>query len=102
MYPDPFRDLEVAYHHLARRPPDWIRDPALAGYGDLDAIVAAIRNDHPDASCSDTVLRTLGAIARHDRRAATVALFALAAELRRRVTRAATAEYRSDALGELA
>lgn len=102
MYPDPFRDLEVAYHHLTRRPPDWIRDPALAGYGDLDTIVAAIRTDRPDPTCSDTVLRTLGAIARHDRRAATVALYALAAELRRRVTRAATAEYRSDALGELA
>jgi hypothetical protein len=102
MHPDPFRDLEVAYCQLTRRPPDWIRDPALASFNGLDGIVAAIRNDHPDPTASDTVVRTLDALAHHDRRAATVALYSLAAELRRRLNRAATAEYRTDALGELA
>lgn len=102
MYPDPFRDLEVAYHYLTRRPPCWVSESALARHGDLDGIVAAIRNDRPDPSDSDAVLRTLAAIARHDRRASTVALHSLAAELRRRLSRAVTGEYRADALGDLA
>lgn len=102
MNPDPFRDLEVAYRYLTRRPPCWVSEPALAHHGDLDGIVAAIRNDRPDPSDSDAVLRMLAAIARHDRRASTVALHSLAAELRRRLSRAVTGEYRADALGDLA
>jgi hypothetical protein len=102
MYPDPFRDLAVAYRHLVRRPPEWTGHPALVRYASLDGIVAAIRDDRPDSAGSDAALRTLAAIAREDRRAATVALYGLAAELERRLTRAATAEYRVDALGELA
>jgi hypothetical protein len=102
MYPDPFRDLAVAYKHLVLRPPEWSGHPALMRYDGLDAIVAAIRDDRPDPAGSDAALRTLAAIAREDRQAATVAVYSLAAELKRRLARAATAEYRADALGELA
>lgn len=102
MYPDPFRDLAIAYRHLVLRPPEWSRHPALVGYAGLDGVVAAIRDDRPDPAGSDAALRTLAAIAREDRRAATVALYSLAAELERRLARATTAEYRADALGELA
>lgn len=102
MYPDPFRDLEVAYRQLTRRPPCWVSEPALVRCGDLDGIVAAIRNDRPDPSDSDTVLRALAAIARHDHDAATVGLYSLSAELRKRLSRAVTGEYRADALGDLA
>jgi hypothetical protein len=102
MYPDPFRDLAVAYRHLALRPPVWSGHPALRGYGGLDGIVAAIRDDDPDPTGSDDTMRALAAVARDDRRAATVALYGLAAELERRLSRATTAEYRADVLGELA
>lgn len=102
MYPDPFRDLAVAYRHLVLRPPEWSGHPAFVRYAGLDGIVAAIRDDRPDPAGSDAALRTLAAIAGEDRRAATVALYSLAAELERRLARATTAEYRADALGELA
>ena len=102
MYPDPFRDLDVAYRYLVRRPPEWTGHPALRRYYDLDGIVAAIREDRPDPEDSDAALRVLALIAREDRRAVTVALYSLAAELERRLARATTAEYRSDALGDLA
>jgi hypothetical protein len=102
MHPNPLRDLAVAYHHVTLRPPAWVRHPTLSGYGGIDGIVDAIRDDHPDPARSDAALRALLTIGRGDGRAATVALFSLAVELERRVSRAATREYRADALGELA
>ncbi|HRE03212.1 MAG TPA: hypothetical protein PLV68_18075, partial [Ilumatobacteraceae bacterium] len=62
MHPDPYRDLTDAFGHVTRRPPAWTQHPALVGYGDLDGIVAAIRDDHPDPTISDNLIRTLGAI----------------------------------------
>jgi hypothetical protein len=102
MQPDPFRDLAVAYRHLVLRQPAWTSHPVLSQYGGLDGIVFAIRDDHPDPEGSDAVLRALVAVSLQDRRAVTVTLYGLAAELERRLSRATTSEYRADALGELA
>ena len=102
MHPDPFRDLEVAYRQLARRPPDWAAVPPCArttastGSSPLSATIAPTRRHRTP------LLRALAAIAREDRRAATVALYASPPSFERRLSRAATAEYRADALGELA
>ena len=102
MHPDPFRDLAVAYHHVTRRPPAWAQHPTLVAFGGIDGIVAAIRDDQPDPTRSDAALRAVLTVGVGDGRAATVALFSLAAELEQRLSRAATDEYRADALGELA
>lgn len=97
---NPYRDLDDAYQRLARRP---ARRTVLTRQGaDLDAIVATIRNDTPDSGPSDLTLRSLIAAGRTDPDALTVVLYALAPELRARLSHAATGEYHADALGDLA
>ncbi len=97
---NPYRDLDDAYQRLARHRH---RRPILSGPGgDLDAIVATIRDDTPDSGPSDQTLRALIAAGRSNRDALTVALYALAPELRARLSRTATDEYHADALGDLA
>ena len=97
---NPYRDLDDAYQRLARRP---ARRTILTRQGaDLDAIVATIRDDTPDSGPSDLTLRSLIAAGRTDPDALTVALYALAPELRARLSRATTGEYHADALGDLA
>lgn len=94
-----YRQLSVAHQQLnTRQPrPGWHRD-----LGDLDDIVAAIRDDHPDPAASDTVLRRLLTVSRREPDALTVVLYALAPRLLARIGRAVTDEYRSDALADLA
>jgi len=97
---NPYRDLDDAYQRLARRP---ARRTILTRQGaDLDAIVATIRDDTPNSGPSDLTLRALIAAGRTDPDALTVALYALAPELRARLSRTATGEYHADALGDLA
>jgi hypothetical protein len=97
---NPYRDLDDAYQRLARRP---ARPTILTRQGaDLDAIVATIRDDTPNSGPSDLTLRSLIAVGRTDPDALTVALYALAPELRARLSRTATGEYHADALGDLA
>ena len=97
-----YESLDAAYHHLTRRPlpPAW--RPQLGDFSDLDAVVAAIRDDRPDPRRSDTVLRGVLTLGRHDPDAITVALYALAPALRARIGRAVTPDYRADALADLA
>lgn len=96
---DPYRALDDAYQQLAarRRPQPW-----RIGHGSLDGLVATIRNDRPDPTRSDAALRELLDAARRYPDAMTVALYALAPTLRARTGRAATVEYRVDALTNLA
>ncbi|MGH3441170.1 MAG: hypothetical protein ACRDUY_03825 [Nitriliruptorales bacterium] len=97
---NPYRNLDDAYQRLARHP---ARLTIASGPdGDLDAIVAAIRDDTPDSEASDQALRHLIAAGRSNRDALTVVLYALAPELRARISRTATGEYHADALGDLA
>ena len=97
---NPYRDLDDAYRRLVRHP---ARQVIPSGPGDdLDAVVAAIRDDSPDSNASDRTLRSLIAAGRTNPDALTVVLYALAPELRARVSRTATAEYHADALGDLA
>lgn len=97
---NPYRDLDDAYRRLARRP---ARRAITTGQGgDLDAVVATIRDDTPDSGRSDQALRSLIAAGRTDPDALTVVLYALAPELRGRVSRMATSEYHTDALADLA
>jgi hypothetical protein len=99
---DPYRDLARTFEHLTRRPPRWIEHAAACGSGDLNGIVKTIRDDYPDAAASDTAVRMLMKISTHDRTATTVLLYALSSELRARLRRSATAEFRCDALADLA
>ena len=94
-----FRSVEAEYRHLGRTglPAEWRIE--LAG---LDEVVAAIRGFRTDPLRSDQVLRQLVTIARADDRAGVVVIYALAPLLRARLGRAATEEYRTDALSELA
>ena len=88
---NPYRDLDDAYQRLARRP---ARRTILTRQGaDLDAIVATIRDDKPDSGQSDHALRSMIATGRTNPDAVTVVLYALAPELRARVSRTATDEY---------
>lgn len=97
---NPYRDLDDAYQRLARHP---ARLAIPSGpVDDLDAVVAAIQDDRPDSDTSDRTLRSLIAAGRMNPDAFTVVLYALAPELRARVSRTATAEYHADALGDLA
>lgn len=100
--PDPYSDLARAYHHLARRPPAWAAQLAPDDGAGLDAVMEAIRAGGPDFVRSDATIRALAGLARRDPSAATVLLHALAPKLRQQLSRAATAEYRGDALTELA
>lgn len=97
---NPYRDLDDAYQRLARHPARR-RLPSGLG-GDLDAIVARIRDDTPDSGPSDQTLRSLIVAGRSHPDALTVVLYALAPELRARLSHAATGEYHADALGDLA
>lgn len=95
-----YRQLDDTYRGLRRRrSPVWV---AGAGAGDLDEAVAAIRNDVPDPTASDRVLRHLIETGRREPDAVTVVLYALAPKLRARLARTVTDEYRSDVLTQLA
>ncbi|MGQ0433191.1 MAG: hypothetical protein ACT452_12380 [Microthrixaceae bacterium] len=97
---NPYRDLDDAYQRIARHPH---RHTIPSGPGgDLDAIVATIRDDIPDSGPSDQTVRSLIAAGRTDPDALTVVLYALAPQLRARLSHAATGEYHADALGDLA
>ncbi len=97
---NPYRDLADAYQRLARRPAR--RTIPSGPDGDLDAVVATIRDDSPDSGPSDLTLRSLVAAGRSDPDALTVVLHALAPQLQARLSHAATDEYHADALGDLA
>lgn len=97
---DLYRQLDIAYQHIVRRPhPRWLTaispDP-------LDDIVTSIRDDRPDPTASDTTLRTMIDIGRHEPDALTVAMHALAPKLRARLGRTVTNDYRHDVLTDLA
>ena len=97
---NPYRDLDDAYQRLAGHRH---RRPILSGPGgDLDGIVATIRGYTPDSGPSDQTLRSLIGAGRTNPDALTVVLYALAPELRGRLSRTATGEYHADALGDLA
>lgn len=97
---NPYRDLNDAYQRLARHPAR--RTIPSGPGGSLDEVVATIRDDTPDCSSSDLTLRSLIDAGRTDPDALTVVLYALAPELRARLSHAATDEYHADALGDLA
>ena len=94
-----FRHIEADYRRLARDglPDQWRIDAAT-----LDDAVDAIRDHRQNQERSDDLTRRLATIARTDQRAAVVVLHALAPLLGARLGRAVTAEYRTDALTELA
>lgn len=94
-----YRTLDNTYRRLARRTPAPVWQ---AGYATLDELVAAIRDDRPDSSRSDTILRALVTAGRRDPDAWTVVLYALSPALRASTKRAVTDEYRDDALTDLA
>ena len=94
-----FRQLDTTYQHLTTRPrPAWLAAITSGGYDD---VVAAIRDDRPNTATSDSTLRALLAIARHQPDALTVAMHALAPRLRARLARSVTDDYRADALTDL-
>jgi hypothetical protein len=96
---NPYRDLEAAYQQIARRP---AHRTILRHVGDdLDSIVATIRGDTPLCGPSDHMIRSLIVAGRITTDAIMVVLYALAPELRSRLSHAATLEYHTDALGEL-
>lgn len=97
---NPYRDLDAAYQRLTRR--RYRRTIPGGADGDLDTVVATIRDDTPDSSASDRTLRSLIAAGRTNPDALTVVLYALAPELRARLSHAATGEYHADALADLA
>jgi hypothetical protein len=94
-----FRHIEADYRRIARDglPDQWRIDAAS-----LDDPVEAIRDHREHPERSDDLTRRLATIARTDQRAAVVVLYALAPLLGARLGRAVTAEYRTDALTELA
>lgn len=94
-----FRHIEADYRRIARDglPDQWGLDLAT-----LDNVVEAIRDHREHQERSDDLTRHLAATAGTDPRAAVVLLYALAPLLGARLGRAVTAEYRTDALTELA
>ena len=94
-----FRHIEADYRRVARDglPDQWRIDAATP-----DDAVEAIRDHRQNQARSDDLTRRLATIARTDQRAAVVVLYALAPLLGARLGRAVTAEYRTDALTELA
>jgi hypothetical protein len=94
-----FRHIEADYRRIARDglPDQWCIDLAT-----LDDVVEAIRDHREHQQRSDDLTRRLATIARTDQRAAVVVLYALGLLLGARLGRAVTAEYRTDALTELA
>jgi hypothetical protein len=101
--PDPYRDLERAYSRIAHRPlpPRWSAEPGLHGLVDTAAVVETVRKHNPHPERSDGAVRALVHLRHRDPDTLNVLLHALAVGLRRRLSRAATAEYRADALGDL-
>ncbi|MGE3448825.1 MAG: hypothetical protein AB7H92_14735 [Microbacteriaceae bacterium] len=94
-----YRTLDTAYAPLGlRRPPDEWR----TGCATIDEIIEAIRNDQPNPTRSDAILRGLLATDRNRADATTVVLYALAPRLRARLGRAVSGGYRSDTLTDLA
>lgn len=95
---NPYDRLHHEFLRLERTP-----NRVRAG-GDIPLcdLVDIIRNDHHDQHASDDAIRTLVAEGRTNPDALTVALHALVPKLRTRLARAATAEYRVDALANLA
>ena len=94
-----FRHIEADYRRIARDglPDQWCIDLAT-----LDDVVEVIRDHREHQERSDDLTRHLATIARTDQRATVVGLYALAPLLGARLGRAVTAEYRTDALTELA
>ena len=94
-----FRHIEADYRRIARDglPDQWCIDLAT-----LDDAVEAIRDHRENQERSDDLTRRIATIARSDQRAAVIVLYALAPLLGARLGRAVTAEYRTDALTELA
>lgn len=94
-----FRHIEADYRRVARDglPDQWCIDLAT-----LDDVVEAIRDHREHQERSDDLTRHLATIAGTDQRATAVVLYALAPLLGARLGRAVTAEYRTDALTELA
>ena len=94
-----FKHIEADYRRIAHDglPDQWGIDLAT-----LDGVVEAIRDHREHQKRSDDLTRQLATIARTDQRAAVVVLYALAPMLGARLGRAVTAEYRTDALTELA
>lgn len=100
MSQDPYAKLKQACNQIARRRPAWPSQLAMPGIATVTDVVETIRHDKPSAARSDTLVRLL---AKRSAEAdlATVLLHALAGPLRDRLGRAATEEYRADALGDL-
>lgn len=95
-----FQDLDTTYQHLAHRPrPTWL---AQLCNGELDDMVATIRDTRRDTTASDRALRALIGIGRQEPDALTVAMYALVPQLRARLGRTVTDEYRHDVLTDLA
>jgi hypothetical protein len=95
-----YQQLADTYQRLSRRSrPTWLTEVFA---GDLDDAVTTIRNDHPDPTGSDRVLRALIYVGRKEPDALTVALYALAPKVRTRLARTVTDDYRSDVLTDLA
>jgi hypothetical protein len=94
-----FRHIEADYRRVAR---DGIPDQWCIDLVTLDDVVEAVRDHREHQERSDGLTRRLATIARTDQRAAVVVLYALAPMLGARLGRAVTAEYRTDALTELA
>ena len=94
-----FRHIEADYRRIAR---DGLPDQWCTGLATPDDVVEAIRDHREHQERSDDLTRRLATIARTDQRAAVVVLHALAPLLGARLGRAVTAEYRTDALIELA
>ncbi len=94
-----FRHIEADYRRVAR---DGIPDQWGIDLVTLDDVVEAVRDHREHQERSDGLTRRLATIARTDQRAAVVVLYALAPMLGARLGRAVTAEYRTDALTELA
>lgn len=94
-----FRHIEADYRRIAR---DGLPDQWCIDLASIDDVVEAIRDHREHQERSDDLTRRLATIARTDQRAAVVVLYALGPLLGARLGRAATAEYRTDALTELA
>lgn len=96
--------IRTAYRHLATRPvpASWTaRQPALDRYKSCAELVAAVRGTDRPAE-ADRVVRALAAIAHHDDDAGTVLVEALVWAMRSRLAGNSSAEFRDDALVELA
>lgn len=97
-----FDELDAAYEHVAGRTcPDWLAGITSA---DLPTVVEAIRRGAHDPQArqvADTFLRDLITLGRHQTDALTVALYALAPQLRAGLGRAVTDDYRDEVLTDL-